>query len=183
MARGGIVSPASWNSRAMVRMAGTLPVRAAFGNGPGLGVCYVEVRRPQSDEEFARLYRLRWQVLRAPWGEPPGSERDATDADSEHALIQSPDGEPLAAGRLHFNSSDEAQIRYMAVAELARGQGLGRQIVEYLETIARDRGATTVVLNAREEVAGFYQTMDYEIIGAGPTMFGTVRHVRMQKRL
>jgi predicted GNAT family N-acyltransferase len=154
-----------------------------FGNDPGLGVCYVEVRCPQSDEEFAHLYRLRWQVLRAPWGEPPGSERDATDADSEHALIQDADGEPLAAGRLHFNSPDEAQIRYMAVAESARGQGLGRRIVEYLETFARDRGATSVVLNAREEVSGFYNSMGYETIGAGPTMFGTVKHVRMQKRL
>ncbi|MBA3485020.1 MAG: GNAT family N-acetyltransferase [Pirellulales bacterium] len=143
----------------------------------------MDVRRPQSEEEFARLYELRWQVLRAPWGEPPGSERDATDAYSEHALIQAPDGEPLAIGRLHFNSPDEAQIRYMAVAESARGQGLGRCIVDYLETIARDRGATTVVLNAREEVAGFYQSMGYEIIGAGPTLFGTVKHVRMQKRL
>jgi predicted GNAT family N-acyltransferase len=143
----------------------------------------VDVRRPQSEEEFERLYELRWQVLRAPWGEPPGSERDATDADSEHALIQDADGEPLAAGRLHFNSRDEAQIRYMAVAESARGQGLGRCIVEYLETLARDRGAKTVVLNAREEVAGFYQTMGYEIIGAGPTLFGTVKHVRMQKQL
>jgi predicted GNAT family N-acyltransferase len=143
----------------------------------------VDVRRPQSEEEFARLYQLRWQVLRAPWGEPPGSERDATDADSEHALIQDADGAPLAAGRLHFNSPDEAQIRYMAVAESARGQGIGRRIVEYLEEIARDRGAKSVVLNAREEVAGFYQSMGYAIIGAGPTLFGTVRHVRMQKRL
>jgi len=143
----------------------------------------VEVRRPQSDEEFARLYRLRWQVLRAPWGEPPGSERDADDADSEHALIQAVDGQPLAVGRLHFNSPDEAQIRYMAIAESARGQGLGRCIVEYLEAIAHDRGATTIVLNAREEVSGFYQSMGYEIIGAGPTLFGTVKHVRMQKWL
>ena len=143
----------------------------------------MEVRRPQSEAELARLYELRWQVLRAPWGEPPGSERDATDSDAEHALIQDAAGQPLAAGRLHFNSPHEAQIRYMAVAEAARGQGLGRQIVEYLETIARDRGATTVVLNAREEVAGFYESMGYRIIGAGPTLFGAVKHVRMHKRL
>jgi predicted GNAT family N-acyltransferase len=143
----------------------------------------VEVLRPQSEEELARLYELRWQVLRAPWGELPGSERDATDSDAEHALIQNDAGQPLAAGRLHFNSPHEAQIRYMAVAEAARGQGLGRTIVEYLESIARDRGATTVVLNAREEVAGFYTSMGYETIGVGPTLFGTVKHVRMRKQL
>jgi GNAT superfamily N-acetyltransferase len=143
----------------------------------------VEVRSPQTEVEFARYCLLRWLVLRAPWGEPPGSERDELDGIAEHAYVQSDDGRPLAIGRLHFNSPEEAQIRYMAVAESARGKGLGRRIVEYLETIARDRGATTVVLNAREEVAGFYQTMGYEIIGAGPTLFGAVKHVRMQKRL
>ncbi len=143
----------------------------------------MDVRRPQSEHEFARLYELRWQVLRAPWGEPPGSEQDDADADSEHALIQDADGAPLAAGRLHFNSPDEAQIRYMAVAQRTRGQRLGRRIVEYLESIARDRGAKTVVLNAREEVAGFYKSMGYKIISAGPTLFGAVKHVRMQKRL
>jgi GNAT superfamily N-acetyltransferase len=143
----------------------------------------VEVRSPQTEVEFARYCLLRWLVLRAPWGEPPGSERDELDGIAEHAYVQSDDGRPLAIGRLHLNSPEEAQIRYMAVAESARGKGLGRRIVEYLETIARDRGATTVVLNAREEVAGFYQTMGYEIIGAGPTLFGAVKHVRMQKRL
>lgn len=143
----------------------------------------MEVRSPRSEEEFARLYQLRWEVLRAPWGEPPGSERDDADATADHAYIQTADGQPLAAGRLHFNTPEEAQIRYMAVAEAARGQGLGRRIVEYLEAIARGRGARTIILNARDEVSGFYTIMGYEIVGAGPTLFGAVTHVRMRKRL
>jgi predicted GNAT family N-acyltransferase len=143
----------------------------------------VEVRCPQSDEEFERYYELRWQVLRAPWGQPRGSERDELDASAEHAFIQSEEGAVLATGRLHFNSAEEAQIRYMAVAEAARGQGLGRRIAEYLEGIARERGAQAIVLNARETVEGFYATMGYEVICEGPTMFGSVAHVRMRKPL
>ena len=143
----------------------------------------MEVSRPHSDEEFERYYALRWEVLRAPWGEPRASERDELEASAEHALVQTDEGVAVAVGRLHFNSAEEAQIRYMAVSEAARGQGLGRKIVEYLEGIARTRGARSVVLNARDTAAGFYQAMGYEVIGEGPTMFGSVAHVRMRKRL
>jgi ribosomal protein S18 acetylase RimI-like enzyme len=143
----------------------------------------MNVRSPQTGDEFARYYDLRWRVLRAPWGEPPGSERDDLEDVADHALIVGDDGQTLAGGRLHFNSPSEAHIRYMAVDESVRGQGLGRRIVEYLERIAHARGAEVVVLNAREEVAGFYKELGYEIVGAGPTMFGTVAHVRMWKRL
>lgn len=149
----------------------------------------MEVQRPQTEADLARVFELRWQVLRAPWGEPRGSERDEVDesraiADGvEHALIQDATGEPLAVGRLHFNSPDEAQIRYMAVVAAWRRQGLGRRIVEHLEGVARSRGAATVVLNAREEVAGFYRALGYDVVGAGPTLFGSIPHVRMRKQL
>jgi GNAT superfamily N-acetyltransferase len=126
---------------------------------------------------------LRWQVLRAPWDQPRGSERDDLDPTADHAAIFASHGSPLAVGRLHLNSPAEVQVRYMAVAESERGQGLGRQILEYLEAVARRRGASVIVVNAREEVAGFYERLGYQITGAGPTMFGTVAHVRMRKRL
>ena len=142
-----------------------------------------EVQPPRSEQEFARYYELRWMVLRAPWGEPPGSERDDMDDVADHAVIFNGAGQALAAGRLHFNAPEEAQIRYMAVADAVRGQGLGRRIIMYLERIARTKGARTVVLNAREEAAGFYRTMGYQRVGPGPTMFGTVAHVRMRKPL
>jgi GNAT superfamily N-acetyltransferase len=146
-------------------------------------LAFMQVRAPQTDDEFARYYNLRWQVLRAPWGQPRGAERDELESSSDHALIIDDNDVALAVGRLHLNSPTEAQIRYMAVADAARGQGLGRRIVAYLETIARQRGASIVVLNAREAVAGFYQRLGYEIVGPGPTMFGTIAHVKMQKQL
>jgi predicted GNAT family N-acyltransferase len=145
-----------------------------------------QIRSPQNDAEYAQYFELRWQVLRAPWGQPPGSERDefdAADRDAEHALLLADSGAAVAAGRLHFNSTDEAQIRYMAVSESARGQGLGRRIVDYLEAKARDRGAKRVVLNARDAVAAFYKRLGYRIVGEGPLMFGSIRHVQMEKVL
>jgi predicted GNAT family N-acyltransferase len=143
----------------------------------------MEVRSPRTPEEFDRYYDLRWRVLRAPWGSPRGSERDELEESATHAMIVDVDGNALAAGRLHLNSREEAQIRYMAVAKSDRGRGLGRRIVEYLEAAARSAGATNVVLNARDEVLGFYTALGYEVVGPGPTMFGTVKHSKMQRRL
>jgi N-acetylglutamate synthase-like GNAT family acetyltransferase len=141
------------------------------------------VRPPQSHEEFAQYFDLRWRVLRAPWGQPRGSEQDELENSAEHAMIVDDAGRVLAVGRLHFNSHDEAQIRYMAVDDEARGRGLGSLIVEYFEQIARQRGANVIVLNARNEVTGFYARLGYEIVGEGPTMFDIVAHSKMSKRL
>ena len=142
----------------------------------------MHVTSPATDDQFARYYDLRWQVLRQPWGKPQGSERDDLEAEAEHAVIWGPDGAALAVGRLHFNSPTEAQIRYMAVSPAAQGRGLGRQIVEHLENVARRRGATTIVLNSRAAAAGFYERLGFEPAGAAPTLFD-VPHMRMIKRL
>ena len=139
------------------------------------------IRSPQTDEEFARYYELRWQVLREHLGEPRGSERDELEGSADHVAIWSGDGEALAVGRLHLNSPSEAQIRYMAVTATAQGQGLGRQIVERLEEIACQRGATSIVLNSRDSAAGFYERLGYEVVGPGPLLFGRIPHFRMRK--
>jgi predicted GNAT family N-acyltransferase len=159
---------------------------ATLANGRPLGNFTarigMEVAAPATDDQFARYYDLRWRVLRQPWGEPPGSERDDLEASAEHAVIWAADGTALAAGRLHFNTPAEAQIRYMAVSPTAQGRGLGRRIVEHLEQFARRRGATAIVLNSRDAVAGFYHRLGFESVGAGPTHFG-IPHIRMMKRI
>jgi GNAT superfamily N-acetyltransferase len=146
----------------------------------------MEVTTPRTDEELKRYFELRWQVLRDPFGQPRGSERDELDAEgsgAEHAVIFAESGEAVAAGRIQLNTPEEAQVRYMAVAESERGRGLGRLIVRRLEEIARGRGATHAVLNARDEAVGFYRSLGYEVVGVGPTIFGSVTHSRMRRPL
>jgi ribosomal protein S18 acetylase RimI-like enzyme len=142
----------------------------------------VNVAAPQTPAEFEKYFSLRWEVLRAPWGAPRGAERDELDGSADHAVVWGESGEALAVGRLHLNSPDEAQIRYMAVAPAARGRGLGRLVVAHLEAIARARGAATVVLNARAEAQGFYERLHYCVEGPAPA-FMSIPHFRMRKEL
>jgi N-acetylglutamate synthase-like GNAT family acetyltransferase len=68
-----------------------------------------------------------------PWGQPRGSECDSLDDSAFRLFLLNSARKPLACGRLHFNAPDEAQVRFMAVHEDARGRGYGSRILEGLE--------------------------------------------------
>lgn len=138
---------------------------------------------PRTAQQWRQYYQLRWQVLRAPWQQAKGSERDALEDSSEHVMVLSDDNQPLGVGRVHFNSAAQAQIRYMAVREQARGQGVGTLLLTELEAIARRHGAGSMVLDARENAVGFYAGHGYEVVGEGHTLFGVIKHQQMRKTL
>ena len=138
---------------------------------------------PQSEAEWDNYFDLRWRVLRAPWHQPRGSEKDDREAESEHLMIVGQDSRPLAVGRLHFNNLAVAQIRFMAVDPAAQGRGLGTAILQELEQRARAAGATSIVLNSRDDARPFYQKHGFAVVGPAPTMFDAIKHVRMQKDL
>ena len=142
----------------------------------------MEVIQPQSPEEFENYYNLRWEVLRKPWGKPRGSEQDEDEHRSVHAMICM-NGEVVAVGRLHFNSPAEAQIRYMAVREDVRGKGVGEKILSYLESVAKQRAATLIILQARENAVKFYERNGYSIKEKSFLLWDEIQHYLMEKAL
>ena len=139
---------------------------------------------PSTSKEFESYYNLRWWILREPWGQIKGSERDKDDEVSHHRMIidkktgnaLAATGVAVAVGRLHFNSKEEAQIRYMAVAENYQGQGIGSKIVAVLEDIALEKGANRIILQARENALKFYRKNGYEIIERSYLLFDEIQH-------
>ena len=109
----------------------------------------VVLKQPESAEEFKSYFNLRYRILRAPWGEPEGSEVDEMEDQCFH-IIAMDNQKTIAVGRLQYNSADEAQIRYMAVEKEYEGNGIGRMLVNALEQQARNKKISTVILDARE---------------------------------
>jgi GNAT superfamily N-acetyltransferase len=140
-------------------------------------------RSPQNDAEWESYYELRYQVLRAPWGQPRDSKGSDEDVPMVHAMIADHRKRAVAVGRLLILSPTEGQIRSMATAEDMRGQGLGQQIIRYLEQAARDAGITVITLNARKDAIPFYEKLGYERVGEGPLLFGKIPHAAMRKEL
>lgn len=140
------------------------------------------IKQPESDEEYAQYFDLRWRILRAPWGEPEGSEKDEIEEQCFHIMATN-NGQVLGIGRMQFNSSDEAQIRYMAVDKAYEGKGIGHMIVDALEQEAINNNINTVMLDAREPAVGFYQKLGYSIEKKSYVLFNEIQHYRMTKRL
>ena len=144
----------------------------------------ITILKPTTSDELRKYYNLRYEVLRKPWGQPMGSERDKREETSIHRMIVDENsGDVLAVGRLQFNSIHEAQIRYMAVADKFQGKGLGSQIISALEDVARGKGIQRIILSARENALQFYKSNGYAIVEKTHLLFGEIQHWLMEKEL
>ena len=144
----------------------------------------MNIIEPISSEEFKKYYNLRYKILRKPWGQPKGSERDEGEETSIHRmLIDELTGKALAVGKLQLNSKDEAQIRYMAVLDDFQEQGLGSHILSSLEDVARSNGNKWIILSARENALKFYKNNGYQIVKKTHLLFGEIQHWLMRKDL
>ncbi len=133
-------------------------------------------------KQFEKYYELRWKILRKPWNQPRGSERDDIEDEAIH-IMACDDDKIVGVARLHFNSMEEAQIRYMAVDEKYRGQGIGSMMLRRLEEIAKKKGAKYIILNARENAVNFYKKNGYSTVEKSYVLFNTIQHYKMMKNL
>jgi N-acetylglutamate synthase-like GNAT family acetyltransferase len=140
----------------------------------------IELREPKTAEDFALYYDLRWRILRKPWTQDRESSKDEHESLAVHLMAWA-DDKLVGVGRLHFNSPEEAQIRYMAVEESYAGRGVGSVILEELEVRAQRSGATRIVANARESALSFYKKNGYGLIDRADTLFDSLVHWRVVK--
>ncbi len=138
--------------------------------------------KPRTAADFASYYDLRWRILREPWTQSKETARDEHEDAAVHVMAW--DGDVLVgAGRLHFNSPFEGQIRYMAVETQTAGRGVGGAMLRELEACARAAGLRQIVLNARETAIPFYRKHGYSLSGKSKTLFGAIDHWYMTKKL
>jgi len=142
----------------------------------------IEILQPKNQVDIEKYYDLRWRILREPWKQPRGSEKDPLEEESIHLMVCM-NKKIVAVGRLHLNSGVEAQIRYMAVELDFQNRGIGTLLLRELEKIAKNKGAHHVILNGRDVALQFYQKNGYKILNKTHTIFGSIEHWKMRKDL
>jgi GNAT superfamily N-acetyltransferase len=142
----------------------------------------IELREARTEEELGLYHDLRWRILREPWTQVRASGRDEHEHDAYH-LTAWEGSKLVGTGRLHFNSRDEAQVRYMAVEEGYARRGIGSLILKALEEQAQRAGANRIVLNARESALPFYQAHRYQLVDQTGTLFDSIVQWWMKKDL
>ena len=140
-------------------------------------------RSPSNALEFDQYYQLRWEMLRKPWQQPIGSERDDNENESTHRMIVDENNQVIAVGRLEQINNVMGQIRFMAVRDSAQGQGLGKQMMKALELAAKEQGLTRIVLHAREKAEAFYLGLGYQSDGLSHLLYGQIQHICMNKNI
>ena len=131
--------------------------------------------------EYVQTVALRHEILRAPLGlEFP---RDELKTEGAHFHLACFHEHELAACLVLVPIDESAiKMRQVAVAEKWQRQGVGRELVEFSESFARERGFDLMTLHARETAVMFYEKSGYEKRG---DVFEevTLRHWAMEKNL
>lgn len=141
------------------------------------------IKEPRTPQEFGAYFLLRWQILRKPWNQPKGSEIEVDEDSCIHAMAMNEKDEVVGVCRLQFNTTKEAQIRFMAAREDYQGKGVGSALISYLEDKARVGGANLLILQARENALNFYLKHGYVNKGKTKLLFGVIQHYLMEKKL
>ena len=135
----------------------------------------IQVRLAESAQDRAACLRLRWTVFVEEQGVPPSLERDEHDdpaAATVHALAELAStaadrsaAVPVGTGRFIWAAPGVAKIQRMAVADGARGEGVGLALLRFLEDQARRLGATRFTLGAQLTARAFYRRANYRETG------------------
>ena len=141
-----------------------------------------EIRSPTTEKEWERYDDFRWEVLRKPLKMSHIPLKDNLEELSTHLMGVTSEGKILACGRLHLNTSYEAQIRYMGVSEDLRRSGIGSKMIQKLEEKAINQGANQIMLNARENAIAFYKSLGYFEVGPYESDI-QIPHTRMEKKI
>jgi len=140
-----------------------------------------KIETPVNAQDFEEYFHFRWLMLRKPWNCPPGSEKDEYDQISHHRMVRSQHGEVIAIARMHLNSTEEAQIRHVAVEKSYQGKGLGKFIVSAMEALAIEEGVTKLVTNSREQSIAFFKSCGYQEEGEASNEMGQPLRQQMVK--
>lgn len=108
-------------------------------------------------------------------------EIDGKDPDAHHVLARI-DGDPVGTARLREIDESTGKVERVAVRSEYRRTGLGRDIMDAVESLAADRGLDRLELHAQTHVEEFYEKLDYETT-SGVFEEAGIPHVEMEKEL
>jgi ribosomal protein S18 acetylase RimI-like enzyme len=82
-----------------------------------------------------------------------------------------------------FQEENQVQIRGMAVLEEFQRKGFGEMLIKHCEHQLKDEADCLLWFNARSNAVGFYEKLDYKIIGTSFEIKGVGTHFVMYKNV
>lgn len=131
--------------------------------------------------EYKKMVKLRDEILRKPLGLHFTPEE--LNKEKEDILLGAFDeDEILACCLLTRVDNKTIKLRQMAVQNNLQGKGIGASMMNFAETVARDKGYKNLMMHARNTAVGFYEKFGYRVKGDEFIEVNVPHHV-MEKRL
>ncbi|HNU88437.1 MAG TPA: GNAT family N-acetyltransferase [Ferruginibacter sp.] len=132
-------------------------------------------------KEYQQMVKLRNDILRQPLG--LSFTEDELAKEKDDILIGAfDDDEMLACCLMTKMDNQRLRLRQMAVQNNLQGKGIGASMMNFAETVARDKGYKKLSMHARKTALGFYEKLGYRVVGDEFTEV-TIPHFIMEKDL
>ncbi len=141
----------------------------------------ITIKEVRTAEELEQAQAIRVKVFEEEQGLPHEVNIDGADQAASHLLVL--DGEvPVATARLTIVAAGQGRLARIAVLSSHRGMGLGKHLIQELETMGRRGGLHTPCLEPHAHLEGFYRALGYEKVAGSVDVAG--HHlIRMRKEV
>jgi N-acetylglutamate synthase-like GNAT family acetyltransferase len=144
----------------------------------------ITIKNPTTRDELKAYYELRHHVLREPWGQPRGSEKDDYEPISQHFMAIDPANQiPVGVVKLFEKSPGVGWFSHLAVKSEFQRKGIGKQLVAVVEEAARRQGHHILGCMSRLNTTAYFEKLGFKVTGLPANYFGTTQVVWMEKTL
>ncbi|WP_144548507.1 GNAT family N-acetyltransferase [Bacillus sp. X1(2014)] len=140
-------------------------------------------KRIMMEEDLKAAFAIREQVFVKEQGVPLEDEFDQFDTLTglcEHIVVHYNE-QPVGTGRIRFIDG-VGKLERICILEPYRKFGLGKIIIQALEEIAEERGASQVKLHGQTQAEGFYKKLGFRT-SSNIFMEDGIPHILMLKEL
>ena len=144
----------------------------------------IVITSPRTRDEFKAYYDLRYKILREPWGLLRGTEKDDFEPISQHFAAKNDEsGELLGCVKMFEKEPGVVWVSHLAVTDKHQREGIGKLLLEHVETVARSQGYSRIGCLSRLNTTDYFAKAGYVISGMPTHYFGTTQVVWMEKNL
>lgn len=135
-----------------------------------------------SISELMEAVAIRNSVFVLEQGISPKLDFDDKEMQSKHVLVFF-GNKPVGTGRLYVNPEKEGHLSRIAVIKNFRGKGIGKLIINKLESLAINSNVRRVYLHPHSYLKFFYETLGYSEVPKSKFKVGKHQLIKMSKFL
>ena len=143
---------------------------------------WLAIIRATETWQQAGAYYVRIQAMAKKHHITLRQEFDEHDGPDTKYIVVTDHDFPIATARMYPLDKTSVMIGRVVVLPEYRRQGIGTMVVLACEEWAEELSYSKAILESRDNKVGFYEQMDYEIVGEAVDG-DTFRCIRMEKRL